>query len=421
MTRARGGAAVAMFVAALGVALVATACGSSQPEAPTTVLKVVMTDDWVTAPFIDAVREFERLHPDAQIAIERSAIGRMSDVVRAGISSGAPPDVIQGHATTGAGQGLAQPVDDLWAKYKLSPDEFLPGAVEDVTWGGKRYGVPLDSNAMALFYDIDMFRAAGVSPPTPTMTFGDFEQMARALTSADGTRRAIAVPIDSWVSYGWIRANDGELVQVGEDGRPRFSLDSPRVVETISFLDRLVDARVAFGPASPDTGSRDAYGLFKAEATAMYASGSWDLVRLRKEAGGRNIGVALMPGGVTGTTEGTVMGGSSMWIPKGAKQRDLAFEFMKLVSSDPYAIRFATTEGRLPVRPRLFDDPHFQQTPLNVFVKQLQSAHPPILGALAEAAKAYTDALTQVFKNNRDPAEELQRAQARAVASLSPP
>lgn len=420
MKGARRGAAAVGAVAALLVA--ASACSSRPPSAPTTVLHVVMTDDWVTAPFIDAVRDFERTHPDAQISIEKSSIARMSDIVRAGISSGAPPDVIQGHAVTGAGQGLAQPIDDLWAEHKVTPDEFLPGAVEDVTWGGKRYGLPLDSNAMALFYNVDLFREAGVAPPGEPMTFGAFEELARALTSPDASRRAIAVPIDSWATYGWIKADGGELVTVGPDGRPRFSLDSPQAVETISFLDRLVDAKLAYGPAgSPDTGSRDAYTLFRTGDTAMYASGSWDLVRLRKEESKRNFGVAPMPRGVTGQTTGTVMGGSSLWIPLGARHRDLAFEFMRLLSSDPYALRFATVEGRLPVRPRLFGDPYFRQEPLNVFVEQLHSAHPSLLGSLLEASRAYTEALHQVLRNGADPGEALRQAQVRAEQSLAPP
>src|SRR5919202_4861036 len=144
-----------------------------------------MTDDWVTAPFIDAVRQFERAHPRVRVDIDKNDINRMADVVRAGISSGAPPDVVQGHAHSGAGQDLAQQVDDLWEKHKVSPSEYLPGAVEDVTWGGRRYGLPLDSNAMAILYNVERFRAAGVSPPTPSMTFGDFERLAQALTSSD--------------------------------------------------------------------------------------------------------------------------------------------------------------------------------------------------------------------------------------------
>jgi ABC-type glycerol-3-phosphate transport system substrate-binding protein len=414
----RGQLAVVVLAA---LALVTTACGDTGPTGPTTVLRVFMTDDWVTAPFVDSVREFERTHPRVRVDIDKGPIGRMADVVRAGISSGAPPDVVQGHAHTGAGQNLAQQVDDLWQKHKLSRDEYLPGSVADVTWGGRLYGVPLDSNAMALLYNMERFRAAGVDPPQPTMTFGEFERLAQALTSPDGSRRALVVPVDAWVTYGWIKANGGELLEVAGDNRPKFSFDHPAVVDTIAYLDHLVDAGWAFGPSGPDARSTDAYALFRSGAAAMYATGSWDLVRVLKEQPDGQFGVALMPRGLTGMTQGTAMGGSSLWIPRGSKHRELAFEFMLLLTSDPYALRLAKEEGRLPVRPRLFDDPYFKAPQLNVFVQQLATAHPPILGAMHDASEAFKEALVQVLREHADPATALKQAQARAVASLGPP
>src|SRR5437763_8361061 len=111
-----------LLVVLVAAALVATACSDARPAGPTTVLRVLMTDDWVTAPFVDAVREFESTHPRVRIDIDKAPIGRMADVVRAGISSGAPPDVVQGHAHSGAGQDLAQQVDDLSAKHRIGPN-----------------------------------------------------------------------------------------------------------------------------------------------------------------------------------------------------------------------------------------------------------------------------------------------------------
>lgn len=407
----RGAVAVTVTV------LLATACGDSG-GGTTTVLRVVMTDDWVTPPFTDAVREFERTHPGVRVDIAKSPINRMADVVRAGISSGQPPDVVQGHAHTGAGQDLADPVDDLWKHHGISPSEYLPGAVEDVTWGGKRYGLPLDSNAMALLYNRARFDAAGVAPPEPTMSFVDFERLAARLTSPDGSRRALVVPVDTWVTYGWIRANGGELVQVDESGRPNFSFNQAPVIDTLAYLRRLVDSGVAFGPPGPDARSTDAYALFRSGDSAMYASGSWDLVRILKEDPGGNYGVALMPRGLTGTTQGTAMGGSSLWIPRGAENRELAFEFMVLLTSDRYALRLAKEEGRLPVRPRVLSDPYFGEPRLNVFVQQLATAHPPTLGAHHEANEAFDDALTSVLRDGVAARSALDDAQRRAVASI---
>jgi multiple sugar transport system substrate-binding protein len=406
-----------LATALVTAAVVATACGGGG-SGSTAVLRVVMTDDWVTPPFTDAVREFERTHRGVRVDIDKGPIGRMADVVRAGIASGAPPDVVQGHAHTGAGQDLADPVDDLWVDHGISADEYLPGAVEDVTWAGRRYGVPLDSNAMALIYNRDIFDAAGVPPPDPSMSFLDFERMAARLTSPDGSRRALVVPVDTWVTYGWLRANGGGLVEVDEAGRPTFTLNQPAVVDTLAFLRRLIDTGIAYGPSGPDARSTDAYALFRSGAAAMYASGSWDLVRILREEPGGRYGVALMPRGTTGATQGTAMGGSSLWIPRGAQNRELAFEFMLLLTSDRYALRFAREEGRLPVRPRVLSDPYFAEPRLNVFVQQLATAHPHTLGAHHDASQAFDQALTRVLREGVAPRTALDEAQRRAVASI---
>ena len=108
------GAGRRLVLAVLLVLAAATvACGSGGPEQPTTLLRVLMTDDWVTMPFVDAVRSFERSHPTVRVVVEKGPISLLTDAVQAGISGGAPPDVVQGHAFSAAAQGLVQPLDDL--------------------------------------------------------------------------------------------------------------------------------------------------------------------------------------------------------------------------------------------------------------------------------------------------------------------
>ena len=406
--------ALLFCLAAAGVA-----CGSDGPEQPTTLLRVLMTDDWVTVPFVDAVRSFEREHPTVRVVIEKGPISLLTDAVRAGISSGAPPDVVQGHAFSAAGQGLAQPLDDLWAAH-LDEAEFFPGAVEDVIWAGHRYGVPLDTNALVLLYNAELLRQAGVAEPRPDMTFPEFEAMAKALTSADGQRRGFVVTNSTWWTYGWIKANGGETVEIAEDGRPSLHLDSPQVVQTVSFLSGLIQKGYAFPPRAADSHTGDAVALFASGAAAIHASGSWDLVTLRRGLPNSDFRVALMPKG-PGGVPGSAMGGSSMWVPEGAEHRDLAFAFMTHLISDANAIRLAKEEGRLPVRPRVFEDPFFADPALRVFYEQLQSAHPPKLGAFDGPSEEFTTALEEVFRlGGAEPRKALGDAQARALAILRP-
>lgn len=379
-----------------------------------------MTDDWVTVPFVDAVRSFERDHPTVRVVVEKGPISLVTDAVRAGIGSGAPPDVVQGHAFSAAGQGLAQPLDDLWAAH-LDPADFFPGAIEDVTWAGRRYGVPLDTNALVLLYNVELFQKAGIPEPGMSMTFDEFEAMAKALTSADGQQRGFVIPNNTWWTYGWIRANGGETVDIGADGKARLSLDAPAVVQTVSFLSGLIEKGYAFGPRASDSHTGDAMALFASGAVAVHASGSWDLATLRRFAPDTKVRAALMPRGFTGSTQGSALGGSSMWVPEKSENRELAFEFMTHVISDHNALRLAKEEGRLPARSRVFDDPFFADENLRVFLEQLKTAHPPKLGAFDEPSDEFSIALEEGLRpGGASPQAVLHEAQLRALASLSP-
>jgi ABC-type glycerol-3-phosphate transport system substrate-binding protein len=398
------------------LALLAAACGGGGSDQPTT-LRVLMTDDWVTPTFIDAVRDFEREHTNVRIAVDKAPIREMANTIRAGLSSGSGPDVVQSHAFSAASQGLAEPLDDLWAS-DLEPGDFFSGALEDVTWAGKRYGVPLDTNALVLIVNTEALRTAGVERPAGPMSFEEFRAFARSMTSPDGSRRAIALPTSTWWTMGWVVANGGELVKVGADGRPTFGLDSPAVVQAIAFLGDLAREGLAFPPRAADSHSSDAFALFQSGTTVVHASGSWDLTKLRNAPQGAIYKAAPMPTGVTGATEGSAMGGSSMLVAKGSKNRELAFQFMVHLISDKYAIRFAKEEGRLPVRQRLFADPFFEDAELKVFLEQLKSARPETLNAFPEAAKAFARAIDEAIREGRDAAEALGEAQRVAEASV---
>ena len=399
--------------------LVAGACGGAGPPRPPTLLRVLMTDDWVTVPFVDSVRSFERGHPDVRVVVEKGPIALLTDTVRAGISSGAPPDVVQGHAFSAAAQGLAQPLDDLWSA-ELDPGDFFPGAVEDVTWAGRRYGVPLDTNALVLLYNVDLLRQAGVPEPGQ-LTFGGFEELLEALSSPDGQRRGFVVPNSAWWTYGWIKANGGETVDVGDDGKARLGLDAPEVVQAVSFLSGLIDKGYAYPPRATESHSGDAVALFASGAVAMYASGSWDLATLRRIVPDGHFRAALMPRGPQGAAPGSAMGGSSMWVPRGSEHRDLAFEFMTHLISDETALRLAEEEGRLPARTRVFADPYFADPDQQIFLEQLQTAHPPKLGAFDQPSNAFTAALDQIFRvGGADPEATLHQAQLRATAGPGP-
>ena len=407
VNRRMSGAALLLVAVLLGAA-----CGgSSEPDRTT--LRIMLTDDWVTPPVLDAVRDFEVAHRNLRVVVEKAPIKGMLDTIQ---GSPSPPDVVQAHAFAAAARGLAQPLGDLWGR-SLRPDEFFPGALDDVTFAGERYGVPLDTNALVLLYNADHFRDAGLTLPTGPLTFPELEEVARALTKPDGSRRGLALGTSTWQTFGWVNANGGEYVRVGDDGRPRFMFDSPEVVGAIGFLSRLVAQGLAIPPRAANTHSADVYAVFESGAASMYTSGAWDLLNLRRTRPDVEYKAMPMPTGVAGTTEGSAMGGSSLFVPKGSKQRELAFEFMVHLTSDRYALRLAREQGRLPVRSRVYQDPFFGDPVLRVVLEQLGSARPELVDSFPDAGKLLADAIDHSVRQQADPAAELRKAQAQARAT----
>jgi len=391
----------------------ATACSSAAPG--NVRLRVLMADDWAGAgPVLDAVRTFERANPRVTVELEPVQFEFVADVVREAIARGDPPDVVQFHAFAAGATGMAQPVDDLWGG--LDPADFLSGPIEDVTWAGVKYGLPLDANAMAILYNADVLGAADAPRLEDPYGFARFAQIARAVTTED--RVGIALPSSTWAAYGWIRANGGEVVESDEQGRPVFTFDRPENVEALAFLGDLVRDGHAEPPIGRLGDRTDAFAMFRAERAAMHATGSWDLAALRRESLAWEVGVAVMPRGVDGRREGgTVLGGSSLFVPVGSDHRVEAFAFMKHLISDPYAGRLAVEEGRLPVRVAVYDEPALRTPALQTFFEQMQRARPFRLEAFPEAHAVFREAVRATLQAEQTAAEALADAQ-RLVGEL---
>ncbi|MDQ3931812.1 MAG: extracellular solute-binding protein, partial [Actinomycetota bacterium] len=365
-------------------------------------------------PVIDAVRTFELDHPGVRVQIRGAQFSHIPDMVEASSQAGEPVDIAHWHAFAAAARGLAEPLDDLW-QGRLSADEFFAGAVDDVTWNGTRYGVPLDTNVLLLMLNSRLLAERNLKPPEGPYTFADVERIVRAVSHPGGDVRGIALPSSTWVAYGWIRANGGEIVEV--DGPAvRFTLDAPEVVEALDFLGRLAREGLAFPPVTTDVAT-DAFALFEGGRAALHLSGTWDAVALAQKQSGSFPVMLPLPRGTRGTTSGSVLGGSSLYVPRGSLNRELAFEFMLHLTSDRYALRLAEEQGRLPTRPATFEAFVAESPIFRPAFEQLRSAAVMRLIAFPDAQAAFSEAVEDIFAGRVEAAVALARAQQAAQRS----
>lgn len=95
-----------------------------------------------------------------------------------------------------ASRGKLQPLDDLYAKYKdkYTLDELDPNTLKSMTYDGKLYGLPMQSQLLVMAYRKDLFDKNGLTPPT---TFEELRTDAKKLQDAEGMKYPIALPLIS--------------------------------------------------------------------------------------------------------------------------------------------------------------------------------------------------------------------------------
>ena len=93
------------------------------------------------------MKDFQQAYPNIKVELTGYVWQDMPGKVRLAISQGTPPDVAHQPAFAMGAPGLAEPLDALWQQWGAA-DQFMPGALEDVSWQGVRYGVPLDINTL---------------------------------------------------------------------------------------------------------------------------------------------------------------------------------------------------------------------------------------------------------------------------------
>lgn len=381
------------LVSVLTLVLLVGGCAGNPGGGGETSLTVLLADDWASAPAVaDAVTDFEQEH-GVRVMVRGAKFGQLSEFMIADRSGPRDIDVSQWHAFAAGAIGLAQPVTQRFAD-TYEDGAFVPGSIEDVTWGDDIYGVPLDVNAVVTMVNLDLLERLGHD-------LGDLETWdgvaAVAASAAESGLRLAYLPASTWSTYAWLRANGGHWFTLDGDEQPNLLFDSDPVVETFAFLHGLVTSDQAVPPAARDSDA-DAYPLFHDQQTVLLPSGTWDVARLIGDDPPFEWTVVPMPRGPSADGQGTVLGGSSLYITGHATDVDLAWAFLTHLVQPEYALRYAKEDGRLPGRTDVLADPFFDDERYRVAVDQLPTASAMKLiafpGVLDRATGTIFDVLT---------------------------
>jgi multiple sugar transport system substrate-binding protein len=194
-------------------------------------------------------------------------------------AGGSPPDLfLLNYRFYGqfAARGVLEPIEErLRASAALDEEDFYEQALEAFRLDGELVCLPQNISSLVVYYNRDLFRAAGVPEPAPGWTWNDMVAKAVALTAdgdGDGNvdRHGLAVEPTLIRIAPFVWSNGGRLVD-DEEHPTRFALDEPPARAALEAFFGLRRLHLAV-PSEEEVESEDEESRFQNGRVAMVLS-----------------------------------------------------------------------------------------------------------------------------------------------------
>lgn len=259
----RCGLVLSLFLFVTGCAVTAPAATTTNQvesaavanAATHTISFMVFGDPAEKAAYETVVAAFSEVHPE--IAIELMHIPSQADYrqrLGADFAAGTPADILlinYRRYAPFAAKGVLEPIGPyLAASDKIQVEDFYAEAIAPYYWNGTLMCIPQNLSSLVVYYNKDLFNAAGVAYPSNDWTWAEFLAAAQAITAdtdGDGTTDIYGVGTDATIfrvaPFVW--ANGGDLVDDPQHPT-KLTLEEPA---TKAALQWFIDLQVVHGVA----------------------------------------------------------------------------------------------------------------------------------------------------------------------------
>lgn len=219
------------------------------------------------------------------------------------------------------------------------------GVTDGFTFDGKLAALPNGVDYYVMYYNKDIFDAANEPYPSNDMTWTEFEETAKRLTSGEGSTKKYGALLHTWQAcvQNWA-VQDGKHSIMDTD----YSFFKPYYEMALRMQN---DDKTIPDYGTLKTGNIHYSSPFLKGDIAMMPMGSWFMSSIitKKAAGESDInwGVATLPHG-EGVPAGSVVGANSpMCMNSASKNKDAAWEFIKFACGIE-GVKLNAAVGKMP-------------------------------------------------------------------------
>jgi len=242
----------------------------------------------------DQIDAFEKKYPKIKVIKQISVGGNFNEWLQINVAGGTAPNIsfinsmiVQDYI----GFGALKPLTKYYTKEELKA--YYPNLLKGFKANGIVYGIPKDFNTLVMYYNKDMFEAAGI--PHPPRTWKELEETLEKLQTAGKQGKLgknFKFPMSTLMQ--WNRFNPFVLQNGGrtyKDGKLLFN--SPEACEALDWFMSLVKKGYIVVPTR--MGNQSLGAVLGSGFTAIMFSGGWQVPYLRQAAPNLNYGMAELP------------------------------------------------------------------------------------------------------------------------------
>jgi sn-glycerol 3-phosphate transport system substrate-binding protein len=286
----------------------------------------------------------------------------------AAFRAGQQPHIVQvfevGTGTMMSAQGAIYPIHQLMEDHGVEwdPDSYLPQVIGYYTDPeGNMLSFPFNSSTPILYYNREIFEAAGLDPDSPPETWAELAEYAEAIIEADAAPCGFTTRWPSWIQLENLAALHDLPLGTRANGFEGF--DAELVFNeheaVVRHWDNLQDWQQSgvFSWAGPDAGP-DAGPKFYSEECAILMESSAGRAAVMANAG-FEVGFGMLPyyDDVEGAPQNSIIGGASLWVLQGHAEEDYegVARFFEHLSQPEVQAEWHQATGYLPITQASWD------------------------------------------------------------------
>ena len=362
---------------------------------------------------------YESTHPGVKIEMNYMPSDHIQKL-NTMFAGGTAPDIVvlAEDIHSFSSKGLLLRLDDYVAEAGIDVAARVgQTAVDTYSYDGKLYGIADRGGSMVLFYNKDMFDAAGLDYPTADWKWEDMLEAAQVLTGGTGDEETWGFGLETWWPYWmtWIYQSGGRVID--EEGN--LVINSPESVKGLTFVQELttvydvVPTREEYANFGSGANSGT---VFAQGRIGMVPNGLWFFSNLSDVD--FNYDVVELFGG---DQQVTAPFGSAMTISQTCKHPDIAFDIINFMTDVEAQQIIVKNLEDAPANLEVLASDEFKNAgwtnadvDIDVFSRSSEMVYTPPVGAnWSSWDTIFSDELAGVFDGTVDPQTALDNIEKR--------